>query len=121
MTQTEIFQNMTKGEWEVMQPQWTEKRYTKGGPFHSIVTYAIATDRGQHVTEFTKDHKLEKYASADANAVALAVNNTYGKGINPESVEKLKAFAEYVLTWNSFEDHPIGKKAKEALTAVKLG
>ena len=59
MNQTEIFQNMTKGEWN---------------------------DEAQIIPSMA--NKLAKFS---------AVNNTYGKGINPESVEKMKTGYETIL------------------------
>jgi hypothetical protein len=69
MTQQEIFQNMTKGEWRYYAPL--------------MRIDAMHEDGGLIIAE-NLTHRF------DGNAAISAVNNTYGKGINPESAEKIK-------------------------------
>ena len=100
MNQTAIFQNMTKGEW-----------------YNDDVTVWRNAEKIAQLW-----NKLEEdFANTPYNAFAIkhAVNNTYGKGINPESVEKLRD-ALYFL--NQFADLTENQRelAKEALNASKL-
>lgn len=99
MTQQEIFQNMTKGEWTGV--------------------------------EFDSKRRPVQRAHNKA-AAAIAVNATYGKGINPESVEKWQNLLTrmYVAIGDS-DNYQNGRidtdlvlefanEIKEALTAAKL-
>jgi hypothetical protein len=117
MTQQEIFQNMTKLPWF-----W----HVQGSKL--ILTGEFAEMKVATMNVEVDDH-------TNVKAIESAVNNTYGKGINPESVEKMRTYIqyEYELYENGFFVHE-GKEyryAKEtadllhklrakALTAAKL-
>jgi hypothetical protein len=53
---------------------------------------------------------------------SIASECTYGKGINPEGVEKMKAVLEHLLTLEAFKKRfPfLATLSEEALTAAKL-
>jgi hypothetical protein len=95
MTQQEIFQNMTKGEWA----------------FNPEIS---ATD------------KLLRRQMFDTAASATAVNNTYGKGINPESVGEYAAIVKELAELDNMEPDfaikatRLSFRAYDALTAAKL-
>ena len=63
----------------------------------------------------TPRYKANKFAEASA------INNTYLKGINPESVERLKELLELIATnYADMLSEPMYNKIEEALTAAKL-
>ena len=133
MKQTEIFQNMTKGEWYLSGSPVALNRYKI--PFKSVKTskgiggVIIASVMGNTLppTDFPT-HAERKKLNAEANAAVIvsAVNNTYGKGINPESVEKMRdalSFCQSVIKSQGMFDlseRTAYDKAEEALTAAKL-
>jgi hypothetical protein len=85
MTTQEIYQNMTKGEWRV------EGKELKDGDT------SVALVSGNHSIDFTKVRpRFAKRFVTDAHAKAIAVNNTFGKGINPESVPRSMEFIDRV-------------------------
>jgi hypothetical protein len=119
MTQQEIFQNMTKLPWF-----W----HVQGSKL--ILTGEFAEMKVATMNVEVDDH-------TNVKAIESAVNNTYGKGINPESVEKMKQALElcepfmHDLEAENFEEKSAGlqkdeilsnafTKLKEALTAAKL-
>lgn len=127
MTQQEIFQNMTKGELS----------YTNFKPQDRFEVYSdssrtvIAKINYNDATGKNIEHE------ANVEAICSAVNNTYGKGINPEGVEKIYNKAlnlAHKISDNIFDADAKGVDAhiylsdirqelidlKEALTAVKL-
>lgn len=127
MTQQEIFKNMTKGEWK--------GNYTT----HAQIQAADPNDKEWIRPVGIMGGNYHEEAEANMYGVCSAVNNTYGRGINPESVEKMKVYCELQEQWDAegvFEyegeryvdtglnDHPaldlLTKLRKEALTAVKL-
>jgi hypothetical protein len=90
MNELKIFQQMDKGIWVMSQV---------GG----------ISVNGKVIT----DNEFNGYAACEA------VNNTYGKGINPESVEKMKEVLEMIQ--RSVDPLSMaGIAIKEALTAAKL-
>lgn len=136
----QIFQNMTKGE-------MTINHWEKGGNGVSCVSMgevnyytgdAVDTphyglrikNEGQFANfpaSFEGYHIADIYyqcAPQMGLVIALnmksAWNNTYGKGINPESVDKMKEALEYCLQWNLGSGTTGRKMAEEALTAAKL-
>lgn len=113
MDQTEIFQNMTKGE-------WSEEPHN--------ASFLTANNIG--IARFY-DRMDDDYPNTRANicAVISAVNNTYGKGVNPESVEKMIACLDDIRSktystndgnYRSDFTADLFKKIDEALTAAKL-
>jgi hypothetical protein len=119
MTQQQIFQNMTKGEWKLEDSGLVS--------YYSVVTDA---DNDFDVLSVKKAH-IKK---ANIEAITAAVNNTYGKGINPEGVEATNKGLSDLIKWVELTAMPILKtfgydeevlpkgfdKWKEALTAAKL-
>jgi hypothetical protein len=98
MTQQEIFQNMTKGEWRF-----------EGSKLRSKSNILIATN-------LTKN---------DAEGILLMKRETIDKGINPESVEKIyENLARIIdrIEENNLQDQfpSAYTRAKESLTAAKL-
>lgn len=43
-------------------------------------------------------------AMESASAISTAINNTYGKGYNPEMMEQLWAFLQEIRMWGSYKD-----------------
>ena len=91
MTQQEIKENMTKGTW-VSSNAYCIVEINKG----SIDLWDIDEDRNIH------DPK------ANALAITHAINNTYGKGINPESVPEmynaLQTLKAYFVDGENYEE-----------------
>lgn len=74
-----IYQNMTKGEWVPSNETILNDRYVKVCQF------------------FNKMEEDYENKNANKAAICSAVNSTYGKGINPESVwQMLNQLKEYV-------------------------
>ena len=113
MNQTEIFQNMTQSKLSLS--------------FSNSIPY-IMDGAGRYIAtvsslEDGKENDLRR-AETNANAGALcnSWNNTYGKGINPESVEKMKEILERLLTVHAFTSQFqfLSTEIKEILTISKL-
>jgi len=122
MNQTEIFQNMTRREWKLELPNPNHE--------HDHLAFAVYTGTEREprwVCEVVMYNTLPNDGKQEPNARAMisAVNNTYGKGINPESVEKMKAALEAIkrVSDNTVPDPTLIKiweLANFALTAAKL-
>lgn len=80
MTQQEIKANMTQGTW-VSSDTYCIVEINKG----SIDLWGIDDDRCMHD------------AQANAAAIVHAINNTYGKNINPESVPDMYNVLQMVV------------------------
>jgi hypothetical protein len=117
MTQQEIFQNMTYGQWKEVEADSTYSIIKKDEQFGRIFICEGIRGKG--------------YGMADALAITSAVNNTYGKGINPESVETLVKLLEeagqfiqdvIIAKYAGMKKSPdlITERIKEALTAATL-
>jgi hypothetical protein len=107
MNQQQIFENMIKGEWKPLMAKYKD--------YNGI-------DADVTVLCTSEDSCIEDY---DIHAICSAVNNTYGKGINPESVEKMRGALEQILKLH--DDGRLdtisvvaGPIAQQALTAAKL-
>lgn len=99
MNQTEIFKNMTKGEWyygdsyknfgKPSAGQWVQMDlYSQLTPKkHDTTSIGKLSFTAKGYDEFEKCESMMK-------GICLSVNNTYGKGINPESVSKMKRALE---------------------------
>lgn len=99
MTQQEIRKNMTNGEWSI--DLVSDSDVIIKSIRHT--TYAVAS----------LVDKQNEDAVASGYAIISAVNNTYGKGINPESVEKS-------FNWMDKVEIYLKSKWDEDLTARKL-
>ncbi len=91
----EIKEKMTQGEWQAKlseDPQWT--------------VMEAGTDWGFIV--ITQQRNDE----ANANAIAIAVNNTYVKGINPEAVGDLVKAVEMLLLNKQLGEYESQKQGK---------
>jgi hypothetical protein len=142
MNQQEILNNMTKGNWRISDSPVQLTKLTKI-PFKSIKNQSGIGGRILANAYGADLSKVNGKDAAEANAAAIvsAVNNTYGKGINPEGVEKMKIYCDAQEQWNErgqfeYEDglyvKHISKQGrqeaeelltrlrKEALTAAKL-
>lgn len=98
MTAQEIFQNMTKGEWK-------------------------QSKRGFNVMGGNDEPIAKCFTTEEAAGIVSAVNNTYGRGINPESVEKMKGVLEKLeemIEGRQMHTNWALQKIKEALTSSKL-
>ena len=118
MNQTEIFQNMTKGKW--LTQKWVE---VKGESCVSEITAANGVPYGTGVAKVVYEGNQNLNAeviNGTANAIISAVNNTYGKGINPESVEKMKSVLQKIQDWTETAANFPYAELKEALTPSKL-
>lgn len=112
MTQQEIFQNMTKGELILGKDCTAQISREKDGMLLNIFRHSH--NLGGNDKEMLKWREQE----ANIEAAVTAVNNTYGKGINPESVERFKKFAEtffnyyssmeYQLNWDKLAEEHTG-------------
>jgi hypothetical protein len=93
LTQKEIFDNMTKGEWSLQR---------------------------EFIVSLNKRKPLfDSFNLPDSAAIVSAINNTYGKGINPESVELMQSALQQLKSY--FKEQSIGRDLiEEALTAAKL-
>jgi hypothetical protein len=101
MNQQEIFQNMTKGEWKEL---------------NGFISDSDDNLICQFFDRFEDDMELALF---NRPAIISAVNNTYGKGINPESVENLYKLLEKEL--EKYGPDTDGRYViEEALTAAKL-
>lgn len=116
MTQQEIFQNMTKGEWK-LSTQLQAWEINVDSPF-SVVT----------VNNKFRKHEANK---ANAHAIVTAVNwwqKLMKQGINTESVENLYTALHNMLNWADFMRQKYGEGClpaslewnAEALTAASL-
>jgi hypothetical protein len=111
MNQQEIFQNMTK--------DWS---FAVNGEERFPFTINSKSD-GRGICFFQEKNRSERdEVYANGRAVIVMYNNTYGKGINPEGVEKMKAVLEHLLTLEAFKKRfPfLATLSEEALTAAKL-
>jgi hypothetical protein len=116
MTQTEIFQNMTKGEWQIMNGHPSEINSTK------------SRDSFIQCNDLSKDfHGTSETDKANAELIAMMHRETVGKGINPESVEKMREALRIIAESFWSENEPFEERvdvlqniAREALTSAKL-
>ncbi len=89
MEYAEIKEKMTQGEWregEHGQSVFGKSDYIGSDELYELV--AICDDAGIHHSGSTADQIVEE-CKANAHAIVTAINNTYGKGINPEAVGEL--------------------------------
>lgn len=111
----QIFQNMTKGEWNVEQHRDSGHYYITSGIF------GLIADSFGH----------ESADKANMEGIVMMHRETIGKGINPESVEKMKEALGKISNWlvcaaittpedmaESFGE--MLQTSEEALTASKL-
>jgi hypothetical protein len=99
---------MTKGEWYVPEP------FDGDSLTISCDSVPIADMNIERTT---------KAIEANQEAIVSAVNNTYGKGINPESVGEWKALLQSLADGGDpslAHINELSRRAKEALTASKL-
>ena len=114
MDTKEIFQNITKGV--ILSIGVPVAINDEREPMHLISIYA---SDGCHVADKRIVSKKLKHAEANCKAMVLSFNETIGKGINPESVEKMRNLLQDLLDLVTTPD--IWKKEiKEALTAATL-
>ena len=81
MKYAEIKEKMTQGEWQLVHRTVIEK------PVRIQEHFAIAPEGGPTMA-FLPDGRIDIQES-NAHAIVTAVNNTYGKGIDPETVPEL--------------------------------
>jgi hypothetical protein len=113
MTQTEIFQNMTKGGLKQVPSgrqarfAMSDTRYLTDGKYITIQVVVNSTDVSR-----------SKEADEITNRIAALIN----KGITPEGVGKMKTVLEHLLTLEAFKKRfPfLATLSEEALTAAKL-
>jgi hypothetical protein len=117
MTQQEIFQNMTKGEVSLL---WSNGiPYILDGAGRYIATV--------HSLEDGKENDLRR-AETNANAEMFVSlwNNVAAKGINPESVEKMKKAIQFIVNTAMVEGQHVTislsdfQMLEEVLTNSKL-
>lgn len=113
--QQEIFQNMTKGEWKA------------NGHYIETETGRILFEANVDVEETAAQTIINnKRALANVQAIVIMKRETIGKGINPESVERLKKALKNILAIVTddnelLKEYPIDiNEAEEALFASKL-
>ena len=114
--------NITKGGkgWYVVDNFSTEDRHD--------FQIACNVDRGsRHIAQVIKrNYSLEndlptlKESKDNAEAIVTAITETYGKGYNPAAFDEMYKALQYIADWDSFKDHPIGRKAATALKNAKL-
>jgi hypothetical protein len=105
MNQQEIKANMTQGTW-IANDNYCIVEINKG----SIEIWEMDDDRCMHD------------AKANAEAITHAINNTYGKGINPESVpDMFNALTLIELNLNGAIDEQVtAKMIREILKNATL-
>jgi len=109
MNQTEIFQNMTKGEWKIMPMQGVEINSTE------------SRDSFIHCNDLSKDyHGVSVGDKANTELIIMMHRNTIGKGINPESVEKMYNALKSIVEGEYKNPDSHKMIAKEVLNAAKL-
>jgi hypothetical protein len=110
-----IFENMTKGEWQIMNGHPSEINSTK------------SRDSFIQCNDLSKDfHGTSETDKANAELIAMMHRETVGKGINPEGVEKMKDTLKSALYFmEQLEEYGVInkdliEKIEEALTAATL-
>lgn len=93
MTAQEIKKNMTQGEWEV-------------GALGEDTIYSNAKE-DQCLGTMDCDYGTFENDKANVLAIVTAVNNTYGKGIDPAIVPELVAFVTNISKMH-LDGNPIG-------------
>ncbi len=83
MKATEIKSKMTQGEWKNLK-----------NPIHSAEYIGVAQNVPTVCVVSAKNPNKE----ANAAAITTAVNNTYGKGVDPEAVESLLYELKHTLS-----------------------
>jgi hypothetical protein len=101
---------MTKGEWQIMNGHPSEINSTK------------SRDSFIQCNDLSKDfHGTSETDKANAELICLLKRETIDKGINPESVEKMKNYLEQIEQWATVNENDLVRSfCKEALTAAKL-
>ena len=105
MNQQEIFQNMTKGKLFRDESGFVSTNSSAEG----LLMFADANVNDRDIDE----------REANTEAIITAVNATYGKGINPKGIEKMKTMLEFLQN-EVTEGTGLYSKIKEALTAAKF-
>jgi hypothetical protein len=134
MNQQAIYENMTKGERVTIACFKDGKKigYWNGERYAILLdTIELFKDAKELEYEFERakiavPHKYEKDIEVRVIPVDACINETIGKGINPESVEKMKEALGKILA--ATEGDQIERRspsfinwlAKEALTSAKL-
>jgi hypothetical protein len=115
MNQQQIFENMTKGEWQIMNGHPSEINSTK------------SRDSFIQCNDLSKDfHGTSETDKANAELICLLKRETIDKRINPEGVEKMKDTLQSALYFmEKLEEHGVInkdliEKIEEALTSAKL-
>lgn len=112
MKYAEIKEKMTQGEWEIQQLNhidgdlWLQVGYKDPYDKHS---WGPVVEIKYHVWP-------EATQWANAHAITTAVNNTYGKGIDPEAVEGLIKALERLV---SVTDPQINRYASKASVGLE--
>lgn len=118
MTQQEIFQNMTKGELSATY----HVGLTPLNVRFKAVHYKSVIDK--HENYANAHGKSDINTEANAAAIVLAINNTYGKGINPEAVEELvnqlRQYVEFIEREPVRPRNSFYHDFKKALAAAEL-
>lgn len=98
-----IKENMTKGEWSI-------KKHN---------SYVIETNEGAEICATFGDCTSEEEDISNRAAIVSAVNNTWGKGINPEKVEEMYDMLDLLLH-HSKMSYFNKQRVTELLTSAKL-
>ena len=80
MNQQEIKENMTQGEWVVSPTNWSDIEFG----VYDKEKYAFGT-----FVVGSCNSNFYELGVSNTLAITHAINNTYGKGINPESVSEM--------------------------------
>lgn len=96
----QINRSMTATPWEI-----------RADVPNSVAGYVIFRGRGNENKTIARfpfgwaipQPKTKEYYENESNveAIVSAINNTYGQGINPDSIDSLKACVEYTQSWFS--------------------
>lgn len=126
-----IKEQMTKGEWK---PSFTEypknpkkiydgvcvilDNHFSGGQFIEKIVDTVLPDSDEVYA------KIHQNIEADVHAITTAVNNTYGKGLNPEVYEDVVNGLDWALSMlnelNDYTNHHGFTLSKEALKKARI-
>lgn len=90
----------TQGEWEVAE------------------RFNIIAD-GEYVGDTYQPYITDEKCEANAKAIVTAVNNTYGKGINPEAVPDLLGALRTLLQVNHHDQEALLNAQEISVLAIK--